>query len=108
MKLRTEESTFTKLCHARPGDVVQLVDSACFSNPAKAYLVVMASEHIPASWGSNGLYSVERVALIDVETGTPIPVPSLSSRVVIYRHAEVRLNRNEKTIRTVGLGIGVL
>lgn len=95
MKLKIEERNFLKLCHARPGDVVQLVDSMCVGDPTKAFLVVMANEHIPKSWGSNGLYSSERFALIDVETGTPIPVPHLSSRVVIYRHAEVRLNRHE-------------
>lgn len=107
MKLRTEEREFTKLCHARPGDVVQLIDSMCVGDPTKAYLVVMADHHIPSSWGNNGLYSAEHVALIDVETGTPIRVPNLSSPCVIYRHAEVRLNRNEKTINTVGFGIGL-
>lgn len=103
MKLRTEEREFTKLCHARPGDVVQLVDSMCVGDPTKAYLVVMANDHIPSSWGSNGLYSAERVVLIDVEAGTPIRVPHLSSRVVIYRNAEVRLNRHEQPIRNSGL-----
>ena len=90
MKVNYQESEHTKLCHARPGDVVQLVDSNM--HVISGVLLVCALEKT-SSWKGNGLYSVEGVIFFSVETGLPVSVNSLSQRAVIYRKAEVTLHR---------------
>ena len=96
MKVLPDPNSMTKLCHARPGDVVQLLAADGTFDPA-SYLVSVAEEKLlPRCWHSKGLYSVEgfgAILLIDLASGIPRNPPSLSQRVIIYRNAEVQLNK---------------
>ena len=97
MKILRQESNFTKLCHAKPGDVISLV-SALMETDDKAYMVgcVASVPHLRAARDgiSHGLYDDKRqLFLLDLETGLVQATPHLSSRVIIYKGAALRMTK---------------
>jgi hypothetical protein len=96
MKIIPDPNAMTKLCHARPGDVVQLL-APDGSFDSASYLIAVASKKcVPETWHSSGLYGVDSIGaiwLINLSSGIPRQPPSLSQRVIIYRNAEVHLNK---------------
>lgn len=88
----------TKLCHARPGDVVQFIASD-LAEESQCYLVITVHED-PAmfkSLGSSGLYEIDprvgNILLASLTTGILLRVPNLSSRCHIFRKAEVHVGK---------------
>lgn len=76
------EGARTKLCHARPGDLVQLSDYSSL------YLVCMGLDEKGAkkmrSGMTQGLYDEGRcLFLVNVQTGRVKEMPNLSTRVMI-------------------------
>lgn len=101
MKVNREVSDFTKLCHARPGDVVVFVDSMCVEGN-EAFLLCCATGSVAvraneATLGSAGLHTLgsdtQHLFLVSLETGVSRRLPHLSGRAIIYRKAEVNLNK---------------
>lgn len=82
----------TKLCHAKPGDRVRLVDTSAAELGERAYMVVAvnAPGKRPARKGmSQGLYDDERdLWLLNEETGELQTPPHLSSKVVLVRRRQ--------------------
>jgi hypothetical protein len=99
MKVLTEESDFTKLCHAVPGDVIKLVDSNMLSD-GQTFLVCVIkdpSKRAARPNMSHGLYDDQRcMFLVNIETGEMRDMAHLSSRVLIFRKAEVRLGKEAR------------
>lgn len=94
--MKVTSHTETKLCHARPGDVVQLLDANLEPLPG-IYVVSIFwtdDQKKPSKPGRalNGLYSVDDpLFLVNAETGEARMMPHLSSRVVIIRDAQLLL-----------------
>ncbi len=88
------EGDFTKLCHAKPGQAVTLV-TALMERDRHAYLVCVVpdkNKHAARDTVSNGLYDDERkLFLVNLETGELRDMPHLSSRVIIWDDAALRL-----------------
>lgn len=78
----------TKLCHARAGDVVQLLGE---STDGEVYLVTLPeSTPQPRNDQPEGLYvAAQHVQLVNLRTGSRRAPPSLSTRVKLFRDAEV-------------------
>jgi len=85
----------TKLCHARPGDVVEYMGTLCLVSYCP--LPGMSRDWNPLLVDkSNGLYSIEDcITLISIESGTVINGihPSLSALVTIYKDSETSLGK---------------
>lgn len=96
MKIREVERNFDKLCHARPGEVVQLVGPMMDITSPPMLLIAVANSGAPlAGHEPQGLYADGRhLMLVDLATGEAIKMPHLSSRAVIYRKAEVSLGKH--------------
>ena len=87
MKIELIENNLTKLCHARPGDVIRT------SPGGPLHLVCLYDLSRPRLCDpkSNGLYSEENpVFAVNLETGLASPLPHLSSKVEIVRDVAVR------------------
>lgn len=85
-------SDLPKLCHARPGDVVQLVDQAGEVQPPVYVVAVVdtTGARPMRAHMSHGLYDeVRPLFLVDVETGVTREMPHLSSRAKIHHGAEM-------------------
>lgn len=100
MKINHIEHNFTKLCHAKPGDLVQLVDSMLGLTTKPILLIAKAGTGEPAKGREpQGLYADGRdLLLVDLETGLASALPHLSSRVLIYRNAEVNVGKATKEV----------
>ncbi len=89
----------SKLCHARPGEVVQVVDSMtpCGSEPFLVCVNAM-SPGKPGRLGMmHGLYDEQRpLFLVSLATGESVPMPNLSSQVRIVRRAKVVLGPDRR------------
>lgn len=96
MKIREVERNFTKLCHAKPGDVVQLVGPLMEVSSPPMLLAAVANSGVPAQGHEpQGLYAEGRhLMLVDLATGEAMKMPHLSSRAVIYSKAEVSLGKH--------------
>ncbi|MBN3839334.1 hypothetical protein [Burkholderia sp. Ac-20349] len=99
MKVMTEEQDVIKLCHANPGDVVQLVDGNMLSE-GSTYLVCVVPDKDKRSARpgmTHGLYDEERsLFLVNISTGERRDMAHLSSRAVIFDRAEVHLGREAR------------
>lgn len=85
MKIRTQNPT-TKLCHAKPGDVIRFVDDA------SSYFMICIDPEItvPATHpGGSGLYSITHMLyLVNLQTGHFMPrMPHLSTEVELCNQA---------------------
>jgi hypothetical protein len=85
-----------KLCHARPGDVVQIVDTEGDVEPSLYLVCVFPVKGKRAGRGveliNHGLYDEERpLFLVDIETGISREMPHLSNRVQIRRDVRVEV-----------------
>lgn len=81
-----------KLCFAKPGSVVQLLDEDQ-APTGDFYLVTVVDikgKRAGRNFVPHGLYDEERpLFLVSLETGQAIPMPHLSSRVEIVREAKL-------------------
>lgn len=100
MKINPDYSNTTKLCHARPGQVVQIHGPNGFIQP-ELYLVCVSDEAAKQfkldKLPPEGLYKLQgSIYLTNLETGVCLPaVPNLSSQVTLYRDATVTLDSPE-------------
>ncbi len=93
MKVIEVSESSSKLCHARPGDVVR------FCEPPAGYSATYVVCFLPevrdlshTKFGPEGLHMcVPAVRLLDVETGALHGLPHASSRCDIYRKAQLHL-----------------
>lgn len=71
----------TKLCHARPGDVVQQ------ANGRRLYMVCVRNPGPPTPshlYASNGLYNESgTLFLVGLDNGIEYPMPHLSTRLAV-------------------------
>lgn len=87
MKIFRKEPKPIKMCHARPGDIIQKLNSDL--EPTDGLFVVgvfPAPNRAPRKLGGMGLYNEDQpLFLVNLETGEAGPLPHLSSRVVIVK-----------------------
>lgn len=92
MKVIPAQDGATKLCHAKPGDAVRLIDKDG-NRSTEVYLVAFMEKKgclAARDCASNGLYSDDRpLFVVNIETGESKSMPHLSSRVIILRGAAV-------------------
>lgn len=96
MKVEVQIGPYTKLCHARPGDVVQLLDADLVPVVGYFLLVFRDTPRAPRLAAKpnqpEGLYADGReLWLVNVESGAFVPPPSFSSRCRIFRDATLQL-----------------
>lgn len=95
--MKVVDTSKPKLCHAMPGDCVQLLAENAEILP-QLYMVCvnpLNPQNRPApKFAMNGLYSDERpLFLVNMETGQAAKMPHLSERVIIVRDAELVVPR---------------
>lgn len=82
-----------KLCHARPGDAVRLVDPNTGEPTSDLFIVSVDGTHTGRPARPNmlhGLYDDQRpLFLVNLSTGKAERMPHLSSRVEIVRDARI-------------------
>lgn len=96
MKFSMPSQSHTKLCHAKPGMVVMLVDSTLQLEQEPYLVCVIADEKRRAARAavSHGLYDDERrLFLVSLVTGQMREMPSLSSRVIMFPQADLQLGQ---------------
>lgn len=94
MKFSMNSQSYTKLCHAKPGTVVMLVDSKMQLDQEPHLVCVIADEKKRAARAnmSHGLYDEERrLFLVSLSTGQMKDMPNLSSRVIMFPDADLQL-----------------
>lgn len=98
MRVIADQDSATKLCHAKPGDAVRIIDKNG-NRSAEVYLVAFMEKKgcsAARECASNGLYSDDRpLFLVDTGTGQAVTMPHLSSRVLILRAAAIVENAIE-------------
>lgn len=87
-------TSMPKLCHARPGDAIRLLDED--GNPTEqVFIVCVVNQKGKRHMRTNvphGLYDEERpLFIVDLATGQATSMPHLSSRVEILRNATVTI-----------------
>ena len=92
MKVTKKEDSARKVCFARAGQVIQLLDAML--RPVGPYYLVYrlgkAKMQPSAAVASNGLYSTDDAhGLIDLATGIVADMPHLSSRMMVIHDAEL-------------------
>ncbi len=83
-----------KLCSARPGDAIRLLDAAGAELPDTYIIAVMEQKGRRAMRPNRteGLYDEERpLFMVNLETGQAEALPHLSSRVQILQYAVVEV-----------------
>lgn len=94
MKFSMPSQSYTKLCHAKPGMVVMLVDSKMQLDQEPYLVCVIADEKKRSAriGMSHGLYDDERrLFLVSLSTGQMKEMPNLSSRVIMFPDADLEL-----------------
>lgn len=94
---RLNAAVTTKMCHARPGDVIRLASGPDVEQTDPLYMLIVlphdaATLPVPVTdkVHTDGLYSDPRpLALVNLETGIARKLPHLSSRVEILRDATI-------------------
>ncbi|MGD9674532.1 MAG: hypothetical protein AB7U98_13750 [Candidatus Nitrosocosmicus sp.] len=100
MRIEHLETDNTKLCHARPGDVVQFISPELFPMPGYFMICFMATAEAKAKACKpnqpQGLYADGRdIYCLNLETGELFLPPSFSQRCRIYRKAVLQLQSKE-------------
>lgn len=89
------DTSLPKLCHARPGDVIEVRPNSIDKTEPGMYIVAVAEQKGARPMRSrmpHGLYDEERpLFLVNVQSGAAVAMPHLSSRVVIHSGAKLKL-----------------
>jgi len=93
-------TSMPKLCHARPGDAVRLLDRETGNPLPELYIVCIFNQkgkrHMRPC-RSEGLYDEQRpLFLVNLTTGEAAEMPHLSSRVQIVRDARIEAPFDEE------------
>lgn len=94
MKFSLPPQSYTKLCHAKPGMVVMLVDSQMQLDQEPYLVCAVADKHKRAARvnAPHGLYDDERqLFLVSLSTGQTKDMPNLSSRAIMFPEANLQL-----------------